>query len=54
MKHEVVLWNRNTQEWFCLKCGGTSDHAAEEDARTELDLFDCELPAVIVSDPPET
>ena len=54
MRHEIVLWNRSTQEWFCLKCGRASDHAAEEDARTELEQFECELPAVIVSDQPET
>jgi hypothetical protein len=52
MKHEVVLWNRSTQEWFCLKCGRTSDHAAEPDARTELEQHECKFPTAELPDIP--
>ena len=46
MKHEQISWNPATQEWFCLKCGRTSDHVGEQDAHTELDLYDCDIPWV--------
>jgi hypothetical protein len=35
----------HTQEWFCIVCGRTSDQASEKDARIEMKLFECRLPA---------
>jgi len=43
-KHEVVIWNPATQEWFCTKCGRTSDHTLESDARVELEQYECYVP----------
>jgi hypothetical protein len=54
MKHLVIRWNPATQEWFCIKCGRTSDHISEEDARVELDQHDCQLPSQGTSPPPGT
>jgi hypothetical protein len=42
MAHEI-RWNPELQEWFCSRCGRTSDHAVREDAETELEVFPCEL-----------
>ena len=46
MKHEHIRWNPSTQEWFCTKCGRTSDHIGEHDAHVELDLYECHIPWV--------
>jgi hypothetical protein len=46
MKHENIRWNPATQEWFCAKCGRTSDHSKELDARFELEQYECNFPAV--------
>jgi len=46
MKHENIRWNPATQEWFCPKCGRTSDHANEQDAHTELERYECHIPWV--------
>src|ERR1700687_1661525 len=54
MKHLVIRWNPATQEWFCIKCGRTSDHISEEDAHVELDQHDCQLPSQGTSTPPGT
>jgi len=43
MKHENVRWNAATQEWFCAKCGRTSDHASEQDAHFELEQHECKM-----------
>lgn len=43
-KHADVLWNEETQEWFCAQCGRTSDHVTKEDALVELEQYECELP----------
>jgi hypothetical protein len=45
LKHADVLWNEETLEWFCAKCGRTSDHIMKEDALVELEQYECELPA---------
>jgi hypothetical protein len=45
MKHKEIRWNPYTQEWFCVVCGRTSDHVSEADARNELDMYECQLPA---------
>ena len=51
MKHVTILWNPATQEWFCTKCGRTSDHIRVQDAHAELDQYDCEVPAVEMPKP---
>jgi hypothetical protein len=43
-KHLEIRWNPDLQEWFCVRCGRTSDHVVREDAEVELELFECELP----------
>jgi hypothetical protein len=47
MKHDI-RWNPELQEWFCARCGRTSDHVVHEDAQTEMELFECEPPAAEV------
>ena len=54
MKHLVIRWNPATQKWFCIKCGRTSDHISEEDARVELDQHDCQVSSQGTSTPPGT
>jgi len=51
MKHSKILWNFNTRQWFCTTCARTSDHLEEEDARSELDQFVCQLPYVEATEP---
>jgi hypothetical protein len=41
MKHQVVRWNPVLEQWFCAKCGQTSDHLRVEDAHEELEQYDC-------------
>ncbi len=38
-----VRWNDEIQEWFCAKCGRTSDHITKDDALIELEPYECEL-----------
>jgi hypothetical protein len=45
MKHENIRWNPATLEWFCLKCGRTSDHTSEQEARQELEQWECRIQA---------
>jgi hypothetical protein len=42
MAHEI-RWNQELQEWFCARCGRTSDHLRKEDAEVEIEVFPCEL-----------
>ena len=44
MKHLNIRWNPELQEWFCLSCGQTSDHAILHDAQIEMEQFECDLP----------
>jgi hypothetical protein len=44
MRHGEIRWNPELQEWFCVRCGLTSDHTLREDAQAEMELFECELP----------
>jgi len=44
IKHADIRWNPELQEWFCVKCGRTSDHILKRDAEVELELFECRLP----------
>ena len=46
MKHQKIVWNFNTRQWFCTTCGRVSDHAIEQDALVELDELECQLPYV--------
>jgi hypothetical protein len=46
MKHENLVWNLGTSEWFCTKCGRTSDHTSVHDAHVELDQYECMVPSV--------
>jgi hypothetical protein len=41
--HPSIRWNPDLQEWFCPKCGITSDHVMEQDAIAEMAAFDCSL-----------
>jgi hypothetical protein len=45
-QHLNIAWNPATKEWFCTKCGRTSDHASENDAHVELDQHECQVPSV--------
>jgi hypothetical protein len=49
--HDLVVWNRPTQEWFCARCGRPSGCPVWEDARRELDLFECASPPSMSPDP---
>jgi len=44
MKHLNIRWNPELQEWFCVRCGQTSDHAVLLDAQVEMEQFECDLP----------
>jgi hypothetical protein len=46
MKHENLIWNPGTREWFCTQCGRTSDHTSLDDAQRELDQYECQVPSV--------
>ncbi len=49
MKHLTIRWNRATNEWFCVKCGQTSFEADIDDARLELEQYQCLMPSVEVA-----
>lgn len=51
MKHLVIRWNPATQEYFCLKCGRTSEEVAIQDAREKLEQYECEIPSVDTASP---
>jgi hypothetical protein len=42
MRHSM-RWNPETREWFCVKCGRTSDHTTVEGAKEEFNQSDCEV-----------
>jgi hypothetical protein len=46
MKHPKIVRNLDIKQWFCTTCGRTSEHLAEQDARIELDQFNCQVPYV--------
>lgn len=55
MKHLSVRWNPATREWYCARCGRTSDYTSVQEANVELDQYDCKLASVEVpSAPPGT
>jgi len=41
MKHEQIRWNPAHNEWFCVKCGRSSNHKSDVDAHFELNQFEC-------------
>jgi hypothetical protein len=43
LQHEDIRWNPELMEWFCAKCGLTSDHTAREDALVEFAESECSL-----------
>jgi hypothetical protein len=47
--HLHLTWNPGTKEWFCTRCGRTSDHQSIDDARMELDQYDCHVPSANIS-----
>jgi hypothetical protein len=49
MRHENIVWNSGIKNWFCTKCGRTSDQVSIADAEMELDQYDCSLPASDIS-----
>ncbi len=36
MTHAEIRWNPELREWFCLRCGTTSDRTTKGDAQAEL------------------
>jgi len=47
MKHAELRWNPDLREWFCVRCGLTSQRGKREDAQAELEtLFACEMPTL--------
>jgi len=53
VKHSEIRWNPELEEWFCVRCGRTSDHAVREDAQAEMDVFECVLPSTEVPEQPD-
>jgi hypothetical protein len=49
MRHENIVWNPGTENWFCQKCGRTSDQQTVQEAQLELDQYECNLPASEIS-----
>ncbi len=41
-----IRWNPGTHEWFCARCGRTSDRVNEHDARLQFEQYDCKPPVV--------
>src|SRR6266446_5917997 len=54
MKHLDIRWNPDLQEWFCVKCGRTSDLVVRQDAQVEMELFECEIPTTERPGAPES
>lgn len=50
--HKDLRWNPATKEWFCAKCGRTSQQAGKQRACRELERYKCELPFVNPEIPP--
>jgi hypothetical protein len=46
MTHLKVCWNPTTREWYCTRCGRTSDHTSVQEAHVELDQYACQLTSV--------
>jgi hypothetical protein len=52
MKHQVIRWNSVLEQWFCARCGQSSDHLRVEDAHEELEQWDCQSPWTDLPDLP--
>jgi hypothetical protein len=52
MNHEYLLWNAATREWFCTRCGRTSDNTSVFDAQSALERYECQLPSIKISNAP--
>jgi hypothetical protein len=52
MKHAEIRWNPELEEWFCVRCGRTSDHVVHEDAQAEMEFFEC-VPPTLQENPQE-
>jgi hypothetical protein len=48
MKHLDIRWNPLTLQWFCTKCGRTSDQTNVHAAHEKLDQYECQIPSVEV------
>ena len=48
MAHEI-RHNPELKEWFCARCGRSSDHAMREDAEVELNVWPCEMYQHVIS-----
>ena len=44
-KHPDIRWDPHLKEWFCSTCGRTSDHTIFDDARLEIEHFECDFPS---------
>jgi hypothetical protein len=44
MKHDELRWNADLEEWYCTRCGRSSDQHLLAEAQAEIELFDCNLP----------
>jgi hypothetical protein len=52
MNHENLLWNAATREWFCTRCGRTSNNASVFEAQSALERYECQLPSIKISNSP--
>jgi hypothetical protein len=48
MAHEL-RHNPELKEWFCARCGRSSDHALKEGAEIELNVWPCETYQHVIS-----
>ena len=44
LTHVAIRWQPDLKEWYCIKCGRTSEHAIEHDAWIQINGFDCSPP----------
>ena len=51
MKHPAIKWNPGTREYFCTTCGRTSREETIQDAREQLEQYECEIPSVDTRSP---
>jgi len=45
-RHLNLTWNPVTKEWFCARCGRTSDQETVHDAQVALAPYECTVPSV--------
>ena len=44
LMHVAIRWHPELKEWYCIKCGRTSDHEIEDNAWIEINGFECSPP----------